>query len=61
MGGNVAQGGAPQAETPETDLKLQYLSYLPTMASDVNEILVNLKRVISPKGASTATHYIAMR
>lgn len=61
MGGNVAQGGAPQAETPETDLKLQYLSYLPTMASDVNEILVNLKRVISPKGSSTATHYIAMR
>ena len=61
MGGGAVQSGTVASETPETDLKLQYLSYLPTMASDVNEILVNLKRVISPKNASTATHYIAIR
>lgn len=61
MGGGTAQGGTATGEAPEVDLKLQYLSYLPSMASDVNEILLNLKRVISPMGANTATHYIAMR
>lgn len=60
MGGGT-QGNTAVSEAPETDLKLQYLSYLPTIASDVNEILVNLKRVISPNGAHTATHYISMR
>lgn len=61
MGGGTATGGTATGEAPEVDLKLQYLSYLPTMASDVNEILINLKRVISPMGANTATHYIAIR
>lgn len=61
MGGSTATGGTATGDAPEVDLKLQYLSYLPTMASDVNEILINLKRVISPMGANTATHYIAIR